>query len=86
MNLNLLTPQLRIGIEPCGCIHELGVRYRVIRMWRCPVHDDRYVKVEALWPWRRCESCRRRRARYRMTFSDSVSFLFCFGCEPVRWR
>ena len=84
--MTLLTPQLRIGIAPCGCIHELGRRYRVIEMWRCPLHDARYQRVEAVWPLRRCESCRHRRARYRMTFSDGVSFLFCFGCEPVRWR
>jgi len=84
--VTLLTPEVRIGIAPCGCIHERGRRYRMIRMWRCPVHEDRYVKVEAVWPWRRCESCRVLRARYRLTFLDGVSFLFCLGCEPERWR
>lgn len=82
----LLTPRLHIGIAPCGCIHETGRRYRWIRVWRCPIHDDWYTKVEALWPRRHCESCQNRRARYRMTFSDGVSFLLCFECEPARWR
>lgn len=84
--MTLLTPKLRIGIAPCGCIHEVKRHHRVLQMWRCPIHDDRYVKVETVWPWRRCESCRLRRARYRMTFPGGVSFRFCFGCEPERWR
>lgn len=86
MNLNLLTHRLRAGISPCGCLHESRRRHRVIQVWRCPVHDDWYVRAEALWPRCRCESCQTRRARYRLTFGDGVSFLLCFECEPVRWR
>lgn len=84
--MSVLTPTLRIGIAPCGCIHESTRRLRVITVWRCPTHDEWYAKVEALWPLWRCESCRRRQACYRMTFGDGVSFRFCFECEPVRWR
>jgi hypothetical protein len=86
MNLNLLTPRLRVGISPCGCLHESLRRYRVLQVWRCPMHDDWYVRAEALLPGRRCESCQTRRARYRLTFGDGVSFLLCFECEPARWR
>ncbi len=86
MNLNLLTPRLRVGISPCGCLHESLRRCRVLQVWRCRLHDDWYTRAEALWARRRCESCQSRRARYRLTFGDGVSFLLCFECEPVRWR
>jgi hypothetical protein len=86
MNLDLLTPRLKAGISPCGCLHESLRRHRVIQVWRCSIHDDWYVRAEALWPRRRCESCWTRRARYRLTFGDGVSFRLCFECEPERWR
>lgn len=81
-----LTTQLRIGIAPCGCLHELRNRRRVIEVWRCPLHRGRYIRIESVWPWRRCESCRRRRGRYRATFSDRASWLLCLECEPGRPR
>ena len=79
-----LTSSLQIGIDPCGCLNESLRRHRVLQLWRCPTHEERYVRVEAVLPLRRCESCRRRRGRYRMTFSDGAAWLVCFGCEMPR--
>jgi len=77
-----LTSPLRIGIAPCGCLHESRRRQRLIEVWRCELHADFYRRVEAVWPLRRCESCRRRPARYRIIFGDGAAWLLCFGCEP----
>jgi len=74
--------QLQVSVASCGCLHE--VRGRIVDVWRCGLHDDRYVRVEAVWPWRRCESCRHRVGRYRVTFGDRTSWLLCFECEPRR--
>ena len=79
-----LTSPVRIGIDPCGCLHESLRRCRVLQLWRCPLHVECYVRVEAVLPLRRCESCRRRWARYRMTFGDGAAWLLCFGCELPR--
>ena len=78
------TARLEIGIDPCGCLNESLRRCRVLRVWRCRRHEGRYVRVEAVVPLRRCESCRRRRARYRMSFADGATFMLCFGCELPR--
>ena len=82
--MTLVSLPLRIGIQPCGCIHESFRRFRVLRIWRCPIHEKRFVRAESMLPVRWCESCCRRRARYRMTFSDGVTFALCFGCELPR--
>lgn len=79
-----LTSPVRIGIDPCGCLHESLHRWRVIQTWRCPRHDKRYVLVEAVLPLRRCESCLRLRARCRLTFSDGEAWLVCLECEMPR--
>ncbi len=79
-----LTSPVRIGIDPCGCLNESLRRWRVLQVWRCPRHDNRYVRVEAVLALRRCESCRRMRARYRMTFGDGEAWLVCFECEMPR--
>lgn len=79
-----LTSTFPFGIQPCGCIHESYRRHRVLRIWRCGTHEDRFVRAEATLPVRWCESCCQRRARYRMTFSDGVTFALCFGCELPR--
>ena len=81
-----LISRVRIGIQPCGCIHESSALWRALQHWRCPTHEDRYVHAAFLVTLRRCESCRQRRARYRMTFSDGASWLVCFECELPRSR
>lgn len=73
-----------IGISPCGCLFETSRRWRLLRQWRCPRHRDSYIRAEVLLPIRRCESCRRRVARYRVTFADGESWAVCPGCELPR--
>ena len=75
---------LRGATDPCGCFHESLHRWRVLRFWRCRLHYDRYVRAEVVFPVRRCESCGRRRARYRVTFGDGAAWLLCPGCELPR--
>lgn len=82
--MRVLSP-IRVGIQPCGCIHESFKRYRVLRLWRCSEHSERYTLAEGLRSWfRRCDSCRVQRARYRVGFADGVSFALCEGCELPR--
>lgn len=78
-----LTP-LRFGLAPCGCLHEYRCRQRVVEAWRCEFHVELYRRIESVWSLRRCESCLRRAARYRIVFGDGATWLLCFGCEPAR--
>jgi hypothetical protein len=81
----MIAPPLRFGIEPCGCLTEQP-RWSV-RMWsRCLEHVDKFIRVEAVYTLRRCESCRCRMACFRVSFGDGDRWLTCRFCDPWEER
>ena len=81
----MILTSARVGVAICGCLHET-IQDRLVQVWRCQRHADRFVRVQAMGTLRRCESCRRRRVRWRVTFGDGARWLVCSGCAPEVWR
>lgn len=72
---------LRLSVNACGCLREQPQMSEIF-WFRCASHFDRMVRLRAILPVRRCESCRRRVAVVRVWFPDGSDWRVCRWCEP----